>query len=62
MTTLARWLAAVILWLVYGLMVGLILAWGDPQHLKTTTALFAILGAVSYAALITLLFFGRRTL
>ncbi len=59
MTKVGKWIAAIALWFVYGLMVGLIIAWGDPRR---STIILAAVGAVSYAALITLLFFGRRTL
>lgn len=53
MTTLARWIVAVALWLAYGVMVGLVLAVAHP---KTATMIFAGTGSLAYAALIAFLF------
>jgi hypothetical protein len=53
MTTLGKWLFAVALWLAYGCMIGLVLAMTTP---KTSTTIFAVTGAIAWAALISLLF------
>jgi hypothetical protein len=59
MTTLSKWIAAIALWLFFGMLLGLIYAAARP---KVATASFGGLAALSYAILITVLFFRRRTL
>ena len=53
MTPLAKWIVAVLLWLAYGCMIGIVLA---ACHPKTATLIFAATGSIAYAALITFLF------
>jgi hypothetical protein len=59
MTTFGKWIAALALWLFFGMLLGLIYAAAQP---KVATAIFGGLAALSYGILITVLFFGRRTL
>jgi hypothetical protein len=59
MTPLAKWITAIALWLAFGLLVGVIIAAAEP---KVATAVLAVLAGFTYALLITVLFFGRRTL
>jgi len=53
MTKFGSWICAGILWLAYGVMVGLVLAACTP---KTSTTIFAITGSIAWAALISFLF------
>ena len=53
MTTLGKWTFAILLWLAYGCMIGIVLA---ACHPKTATMIFAATGSIAYAALITFLF------